>query len=251
MPTPRREPRRPDPLPLCRALAVAALSAHLAPAPLAGQGPASVEVTLDLEIRIHQEFMPDVPEYDGGHWTVSFRQSGPLLLRLNESSGGGILGALGALAAGRRGPALGNVSGSAVENCEDGHGDRYTTDYEEPVRVEPGTLSVTGEGAEVHLWYSIPIVEMRHPGHGHIPARSECHTMDPGMTELWLFTADLEAEGARTNDYGELLISTLSWDELVAASEGRREPLRVDADLRGPGISFEVRGTLGAREPGG
>ena len=64
----------------------------------------------------------------------------------------------------------------------------------------------------MHLWYSVPIVEMYHPGHGHIPVRSECHTTDPGMTELWLFTSDLEAAGAQANDHAELLITTLPWE---------------------------------------
>jgi len=219
--------------------------------PLAGQGAGSVEVWMDMEVRIFQEFMPGYPEFESGHWTVAFRQSGPLALRLDETSGEGIVRALGALAAGRTGPSLSEVVGSGLEICEDGHGDRYTTDYEPPIRVDPGMLSVTREGTEVHLWYSDPIVEMHHPGHGHIPLQSECHTTDPGRTELWLFTSDLEAAGARTNDYGELLISTLSWDEIVAASEGRREPLAVHADLRAEGISFEVRGTLGASPPGG
>jgi hypothetical protein len=236
--------------PLGRGLAVSTLLVAFGPAPLAGQDAGSVETWIDLEVRIFQEFLPGYPEIESGHWTVSYRQTGPVVLRLNETSGEGIFRALGTLAAGGRGPSLSEAVGSAIEICEDGHRDRYTTDYEPPLQVEPGTLSVTGGGAEVHLWYSVPIVEMYHPGHGHIPVRSECHTTDPGMTELWLFTSDLEAAGAQANDYGEFLISTLPWEDLVAASQGRREPLPVHANLRAEGISFEVRGTLGARDPG-
>ncbi len=238
--------------PLGRGLAVSTLLVAFLPAPLAGQDTGSVETWIDVEVRVFQEFLPGYPEIDSGYWTVSFRQSGPVALRLNETSGEGIFRALGALATGGgRGPSVSEVVGSALEICEDGHRDRYTTDYEPPLRIEPGTLSVTGGGAEVHLWYGVPILEMYHPGHRHIPVRSECHTTDPGMTELWLFTSDLEAAGARANDYGELLISTLPWEDLVAASQGRREPLTVHADLRAEGISFEVRGTLGARDPEG
>jgi len=59
---------------------------------------------------------------------------------------------------------------------------------------------------------------MFHPGHDHIPVRSECHTAAPGMTELRLFTSDLEDAGVRTNEYGDLLRS--SRDDRAARGRG-------------------------------
>jgi hypothetical protein len=199
---------------------------------------------IDLEVRILQEFMPEFPEFDGGHWTVSYRHSGPWAVRPDEGLGENVFRLL---AGGGRaaGPEMSEPRGSAYEVCMDGNADRWRTDYEDPLRVEPGTLSTTRDGDVLSLWYSVPIVEMFHPGHGHVPERSECHTMDPGMTELWLFTSDIEDAGAETNEYGEFLIGRVSWDDLVAASQGAGDAITIDVDLQGPGNSFQVRGTIG------
>jgi len=225
-----------------------ALAALAVPAPLIAQVSTSVQTRIDLEVRMTQEFMPDVPDFDGGRWTASYRISGPWTLARDASGAETVIRALGGILGGNR-PSMSEVTGSAYEVCMDGNADRWRTDYEPSVRIEPGTLTASGEGDQVHLWYSIPIVEMFHPGHDHIPVRSECHTMDPGMTELWLFTADLEDAGARTNEYGELLVATLPWEDLVAVGEGGSEPIRVEAVMEGLGITFEVRGTIGP--PGG
>jgi hypothetical protein len=232
---------------LCSLFVIAAA----APTLLTAQAPASVQTRIDLEVRLYQEFMPEFPEFDGGHWTVSYRQSGPWVLGRDETSAEtGIRVIRGLLAGGRGFPSVSEVVGSAHEVCMDGNADRWRTDYEPPLQVDPGMLTATSDGDQVHLWYSVPIVEMYHPGHGHIPSLSECHTMDPGRTELWFFTSDLEAAGARTNQYGEFLVATVPWADLVAVSEGRRGPISVNTDLRGVGISFEVRGTIGPPESG-
>lgn len=210
----------------------------------AGTEAQDVQAWVDLDVRILQEFMPEFPEFDGGHWTLSYKYSGPWAVRPDE----GLAEAAFRLLAGggtRGGPVLSELHGSAYEVCMDGHEDRWRTDYEEPLRVEPGTLTATRDGDIVSLWYSVPIVEMYHPGHGHVPERSECHTMDPGMTELWLFTSDLEDAGAEMNEYGEFLIGRLAWADLVAAAEGSGEVLTIDLDRQGPGNSFQVRGTIG------
>ncbi len=227
-----------------RRFAVSALAASISLAavtPALAQGPASVQVRMDLEVLVHQEF---VPEFDGGHWSVSYRHAGPWTLRRDEGTAETALGILGALAGGAGRPTVSEVTGSAYEICMDGNADRWRTDYEPPVQVDPGTLTGSGQGDLVLLWYGAPIVEMYHPGHSHIPTLSECHTMDPGQTELWLFTSDLEMAGAETNAYGDFLISTFPWEDVVAVSEGRRESLPVHAGLQGPGVSFEVRGVI-------
>jgi hypothetical protein len=53
-----------------------------------------------MEVRVFQEF---IPELDSGHWSVAFWKSWPLVLRVDETSGKGIVRALGALAADGRG----------------------------------------------------------------------------------------------------------------------------------------------------
>jgi hypothetical protein len=199
---------------------------------------------IDLEVRILQEFMPEFPEFDGGHWTVSYRQVGPWAVRPGEGLGETVFGLLTGARRGA-GPEMNEPRGSAYEVCMDGNADRWRTDYEAPLRVEPGTLTTTRDGDVLSLWYSVPIVEMFHPGHGHVPERSECHTMDPGMTELWLFTSDIEDAGAEMNEYGEFLIGRVHWDDLVAASRGTGDAITIDVDLQGPGNAFHVRGTIG------
>jgi len=211
---------------------------------LLGPAGAEAQAWIDLEVRILQEFMPEFPEFDGGHWTVSYRYSGPWSPRPDQ----GLAEAAFRLLAGegtRGRPTLSELDGSAYEVCMDGNADRWRTEYEGPLRAEPGTLTSTLDGDILSLWYSIPIVEMHHPGHGHVPTRSECHTMDPGMTELWLFTSDIEDAGAEMNEYGEFLIGRVSRDDLVAAIQGTGDAITIDVDLQGPGNSFQVRGTIG------
>jgi len=249
-----RQGHRLPPFPLAVLVSLSAMGVGAAfaalPAPLLAQVPTSVQTRIDLEIRMTQEFMPEFPEFDAGGWTAGYRISGPWTVARDASGVETVVRAVGGLLSGNR-PSMSEATGSAYEVCMDGNTDRWRTDYEPPVRIEPGTLTVSGEGDQVHLWYSIPIVEMFHPGHDHIPLRSECHTMDPGMTELWLFTSDLEDAEARTNEYGELLVATLPWEDLVAVGEGGREPIRIEVVMEGLGISFEVRGTIEPPQGGG
>jgi hypothetical protein len=121
---PRPTPRPTWNTPLSAALAAAVLSVPFAAGPLAGQGAGTVQTWMDLEVRIFQEILPGCSEFDGGHWTVSFRQAGSLSPRRDETSAKAIVQAMRAPAGGRGAPSLSQVTGSVVEICEDGSRER-------------------------------------------------------------------------------------------------------------------------------
>jgi hypothetical protein len=213
---------------------------------LVAMGGEAVPAWIDLEVHAYQEDWPGPP--DMGHWTVSFQHSGHWTFVRRPGAPDGVYQvAYGDVGTGGRAlPSLSGIDGSGYEICWDGHGQPWQTQFGGPPEVVPGMLSARGEGDRITLWYGAPLIEMYHPGHFHIPEQSDCATMrEAGLVEFRLATSNLEDVGAEFNEYGEFLLATFSWGDLVAAAEGRSGPLPIELVLETEEVALSVRGSVG------